>query len=41
MSDNSFYGPLEDPAGDAGYDGASAAGRVLHRHVGVHRVQGV
>ena len=41
MSDNSFYGPLEDPAGDAGICGASAAGRVLHRHVGVHRVQGV
>ena len=41
MSDNSFYGPLDDPAGDAGYDEHPPRVGLLHRHVGVHRVQGV
>ena len=41
MSDNSFYGPLDDPAGDAGYTEHPSRVGLLHRHVGVHRLQGV
>ena len=38
---NSLYGPLDDVAGDAGLRRPSAAGRVLHRHLGLHRLQGL
>ena len=39
---NSLSGPLADPAGDAGLRRrAPAARRVLHRHLGLHRLQGL
>ncbi len=39
--ERSLWGRLDDVAGDAGYDGPPAADGLLHRHLGVHRLQGL
>ena len=40
-SEHSLYGPLDDVAGEAGHRRPPAADGVLHRHLGLHRLQGL